>query len=73
MKTQLPALVAQEAKTTFLKIRQLRKTMPTKTSTQRLQLATAIRNEKNKWWTKVKPLFTKEKSYGDQKDFGEQG
>lgn len=47
--------VAEEARETFLKIRELRKTLPTRTKAQRDDLEKKIRDEHDAWWERVKP------------------
>jgi len=55
-------VVAEEARKTFLAIRNLRKTMPTTYAYQRGLLKDAIKKEQDAWWDKVKHLMTHDTS-----------
>jgi hypothetical protein len=53
-------IVADKARETFLKIRELRKTLPKYTSAQRKELEDKIKASQDEWWEEVKEYMRKE-------------
>jgi len=57
--TEEVSIVAQKARETFEKIREVRKTMQNKFKWQRDELEAKVKELQDEWWMEVKPLMKK--------------